>query len=46
MYIEISFDGFSASRCRSCATIRLDMPSWTGPETNMIRSFNSREKMS
>ena len=25
--IEISLDGFSASRCSNCATIRLDMPS-------------------
>lgn len=31
MYIEISFEGFSDSRNRSCAQIRLDMPSCTGP---------------
>ena len=43
MYIEISFFGFSASRNRSCATISVDMPSWIGPETKMIRSFRSRE---
>ena len=46
MYMEISFFGFSASRKRSCATISVDMPSSIGPETKMIRSLSSREKMS
>ncbi len=46
MYIEISFFGFSASRKSSCATTSVDMPSWIGPETKMIRSLRSREKMS
>ena len=46
MYIEISFDGFSASRCSSCAITSVLIPSWTGPLTKTIRSFSSREKMS
>src|SRR5580658_8364123 len=46
MYIEISFFGFSASRNRSWATTRVDMPSSIGPVTKMMRSFKSREKMS
>jgi len=46
MYIEISFFGFSASRNRSCATTKVDMPSSTGPVKKMMRSFSRREKMS
>jgi hypothetical protein len=39
----ISLDGFSASRNRSCAQISDDMPSCTGPDRKMIRSFSIRE---
>jgi len=46
MYIAISFLGLSASRKRSCATTSVDMVSSTGPVMKMMRSFNSREKMS
>jgi hypothetical protein len=46
MYIEISFFGVSASRKRSCATTKVDMPSSIGPVMKMMRSLRSREKMS
>jgi hypothetical protein len=42
----MSFLGFSASKNKSWATIKVDIPSWTGPETKIIRSFNKREKIS
>jgi hypothetical protein len=44
--MEISFLGFSASRNSICATTRVAIPSSIGPVMKMIRSFNSREKMS
>jgi hypothetical protein len=44
--MAISFLGFSDSRKRSWAVIRLAMPSSIPPVTKTIRSFRRREKMS